>query len=313
VLSFFPWTFNLSARLFDLISAPVIKFGHAFVENLPNLFAIGVIILITNFILRGFKHIFAQIAEGKVRIKGFYQDWAETTYGLTRMVVVVFAAVVAFPFIPGSSSPAFKGISIFMGVLVSLGSSSAVGNVFGGLMLTYMRSFQPGDFVEINGMKGTVMASRTFATRLKTPTNEIISIPNAAVSSNHIINYSRMTKSVGVNIGTDITIGYDVPWRKVHELLLKSAEGVPDVLEDPAPIILQLGLEDYYVKYKLVISTKNPAGKFRILSNLHQNIQDNFAAAGVEIMSPHYQANRSGEASTIPQDMGIPAAESPEA
>ena len=144
------------------------------------------------------------------------------------------------------------------------------------------------------------MQSRTFATRLKTPTNEIISIPNQAVSSNPIINYSRMTKSIGVNMGTAVTIGYDVPWRKVHALLLKSAEGVEDVLEDPSPTILQLSLDDFYVKYKLVISTKNPAKKFRILSDLHQNIQDNFAKAGVEIMSPHYQDNRGGGESTIP-------------
>jgi small-conductance mechanosensitive channel len=300
VLSFFPWTFNISARLFELISTPVIRFGQAFVDNLPNLFALLVIGVIVNYVLRGLKHMFGQIEEGKVRIRGFYQDWAQPTYSLVRTVIIVFAAVVAFPYIPGSSSPAFKGISIFMGVLVSLGSSSAVGNIFGGLMLTYMRSFQSGDFVEINGMRGTVMSSRTFSTRLKTPTNEIISIPNALVSSNHIINYSRMTRSIGVNIGTAVTIGYDVPWRKVHELLLKSAEGVPDVMEDPAPVILQLGLEDFYVKYKLVVSTKNPAGQFRILSSIHQNIQDNFAAAGVEIMSPHYRSNRDGEEPAIP-------------
>lgn len=300
VLSFFPWTFNLSAHLFELISRPVINFWFAFVENLPNLFALGVIIGLTHYVLKGLRHIFEQIGEGKVRIKGFYQDWADTTFSLIRMVVVVFAAVIAWPYIPGSGSPAFKGISIFMGVLVSLGSSSAMGNIFGGLMLTYMRSFSPGDFVEINNMRGTVMARRTFSTRLKTPTNEIISIPNAAVSANPIINYSRMTKSIGVNLGTAITIGYDVPWRKVHALLLKSAEGVPDVLEEPAPTILQLGLEDFYVKYKLVISTKDPAKKFRILSNLHQNIQDNFAKAGVEIMSPHYQDNRGSGESTIP-------------
>jgi small-conductance mechanosensitive channel len=300
VLSFFPWTFNLSAKLFELISTPVAGFALAFVDNLPKLFTLAVIIAITHFILKGLKHVFDQIGEGKVRIKGFYQDWADTTFALVRTVIIVFAAVVAWPSIPGSDSAAFKGISIFMGVLVSLGSTSTVGNIFGGLMLTYMRSFQPGDFVEINGLRGTVMSSRTFSTRLKTPTNEIISIPNAAVSANPIINFSRMTKSIGVIIGTSVTIGYDVPWRKVHELLLKSAEGVDDVLDDPSPVILQLSLDDFYVKYKLVVSTKEPAKQFRILSNIHQNIQDNFAAAGVEIMSPHYQSNRTGEQPALP-------------
>lgn len=304
VLSFFPWTFNLSAKLFSLIKTPLTNFGHAFVENLPNLFALLVIALIVYFILRSLKHIFEQIGEGKVRIRGFYPDWADTTYRLVRLVVLVFSVVAAFPYIPGSSSPAFKGISIFMGVLLSLGSTSAVGNIFGGLMLTYMRSFMPGDFVEINGLKGTVMSRRTFSTRLKTPTNEIISIPNSAVSTNHIINYSNMTKSIGVNIGTSVTIGYDVPWRTVHDLLIQASAGVEDVLDDPAPTVLQLGLEDFYVTYRLLVSTKRPDRMLRTLSSLHENIQDRFASAGVEIMSPHYRANRDGGKPTLPESPG---------
>lgn len=300
VLSFFPWTFNLSARLFELVSTPVINFGQAFVENLPNLFALCVIGGIVWFVLRGVKHIFEQIGEGKVRINGFYRDWADPTYRLLRVVIVVFAAVVAFPFIPGSSSPAFKGISIFMGVLLSLGSTSAVGNIVAGLVLTYMRPFVSKDFVEISGLRGTVVSRGTFSTRLKTPTNEIISIPNASVSTNHIINFSRMAEKGGVNVGATITIGYDEPWRKIHELLIAAAKGVPDVLENPPPKVLQLELGDFYVKYKLIVTTKHPERRFPMRSNLYQNIQDNFAKAGVEIMSPHYQHNRTGNETTIP-------------
>ncbi|MDF7822926.1 mechanosensitive ion channel family protein [Pontiellaceae bacterium B12227] len=303
ILSFFPWTYNLSAKLFDLVSTPVINFGKSFVENIPNLFAMIIIIAITILILRSFKHIFKQIDDGRVRIRGFYRDWADPTYRLVRIVIIIFAAVVAFPFIPGSNSPAFKGISIFMGVLVSLGSTSAVGNIVAGLVLTYMRPFVNDDFVEISGLRGSVVSRGTFSTRLKTPTNEIISIPNASVSTNHIINFSRMAERGGVNVGTAITIGYDVPWRKVHELLIASAEGVDDVLQSPPPKVLQLKLDDFYVEYKLIVTTKHPERRFPIRSNLHQNIQDNFAAAGVEIMSPHFQGNRESEASTIP-DMG---------
>lgn len=300
VLSLFPWTFNLSARLFSLISTPVIQFAHALKENLPNLFAILVILFIVRFVLRSLKHIFEQIGIGKVRIKGFYRDWADPSYRLIRIVTIVFAAVVAFPFIPGSSSPAFKGISIFMGVLVSLGSTSAVGNIVAGLVLTYMRPFVTDDFVEISGMRGTVESRGTFSTRLRTQTNEIISIPNASVSTNHIINFSRMAERGGVNVGAIITIGYDVPWRTVHELLISAAVGVDDILESPPPKVLQLQLGDFYVQYKLIITTKNPERRFPIRSNLYQNIQDRFAEAGVEIMSPHYQSNRDGERSTIP-------------
>jgi small-conductance mechanosensitive channel len=301
VLSFFPWTFNLSAKLFELVSTPLINFGHGFVDNLPNLFALVVVCAITAFVLRSLKHLFEQIGEGKVRIKGFYRDWADPTYRLVRIVIIVFAAVVAFPFIPGSSSPAFKGISIFMGVLVSLGSTSAVGNIVAGLVLTYMRPFVSDDFVEISGLRGTVVSRGTFSTRLKTPTNEIISIPNASVSTNHIINFSRMAEKGGVNVGTVVTIGYDEPWRKIHELLIASAKDVPDVLENPPPKVLQLELGDFYVKYKLIVTTKYPERRFPLRSNLNQNIQDNFAKAGVEIMSPHYRANRNGDDITIPK------------
>lgn len=300
VLSFFPWTYNLSAKLFSMVSMPVVNFGHAFVAYLPSLFALIVIIIITMLVLRSLKSIFEQIDQGRVRVRGFYRDWANPTYRLVRIFVIIFAAVVAFPFIPGSGSPAFKGISIFMGVLFSLGSTSAVGNVISGLMLTYMRPFVDDDFVEISGMRGTVESRGTFSTRLKTQTNEIISIPNASVSSNHIINFSRMAERGGVRVGTAITIGYDVPWRKVHELLLASAEGVEDVLQAPPPKVLQLSLDDFYVQYKLIVTTKHPERRFMIRSNLHQNIQDNFSKAEVEIMSPHYQDNRNGEDSTIP-------------
>ena len=300
VLSFFPWTFNLSARLFEMVSIPVINFGHDFVKNLPNLFALVVIGGIVWFVLRGLKHIFEQIGEGKVRINGFYRDWANPTYRLFRIVVIVFAAVVAFPFIPGSSSPAFKGISIFMGILLSLGSTSAVGNIVAGLVLTYMRPFVSKDFVEISGLRGTVVSRGTFSTRLKTPTNEIISIPNSSVSSNHIINFSRMTEKGGVNVGTSVTIGYDVPWRTIHELLISAAVGVLDVLENPAPKVLQISLDDFYVQYRLIVTTKHPELRIRIRSDLHKNIQDRFVKAGIEILSPHYQSNRAGDESTLP-------------
>lgn len=302
VLSFFPWTFNLSAQLFSLVSTPLIKFGRGFVENLPNLFALLVIVGIVWAVLRGLKSIFDQIGSGTIRINGFYRDWADPTYRLMRIGVVIFAVVVAFPFIPGSSSPAFKGISIFMGVLFSLGSTSAVGNIVAGLVLTYMRPFIMNDFVEISGLRGVVVSRGTFSTRLKTPTHEIISIPNASVSTNHIINFSRMAETQGVNIGATITLGYDVPWRTVHQLLLAASKDVSDVLENPPPQIFQLALEDFYVKYKLIVTTRHPERRLSIRSHLYQNIQDQFSAAGIEIMSPHYRSNRDGEASTLPKE-----------
>jgi len=300
VLSLFPWTFNISAQLFHWVSMPFIQFGHAFVESIPDLFSLGVIILLVHLFLRVIKHIFKQIGEGKVRIRGFYQDWADTTYGLIRLVVIVFALVAAFPYIPGSNSPAFKGISIFVGVLFSLGSTSAVGNIVSGLILTYMRSFSPGDYVEIDAKKGTVMSRRMFSIRLKTPMNEIINLPNVSVALNPIINYSRMAKNIGVSIGTSVTIGYDVPWRTIHTLLENAAEEVPDILEDPKPNVIQVALNDFYVEYRLIVRTKAPEREIMIKSDLHKNIQDQFANAGIEILSPHYRSNRDGSPNTVP-------------
>jgi len=301
VLSFFPWTFNLSARLFKLITSPLIMFYNGFVEKLPDLFVLVVISAICYGILRATKHMFEQISEGNVHIKGFYREWADPTYRLVRLVVIIFALVAAFPYIPGSSSPAFKGISIFLGVLFSLGSSSAVGNIFAGLVLTYMRPFSPGDFVKISGIKGTVLSKHTFSTRLQTNRNQIVTIPNISVSSNHIVNYSRMAKHEGVILETTVTIGYDVPWRKVHELLTAAAEVTPDVLDNPPPSIIQSSLDDFYVSYMLRVSTQSPDRELAVLSNLHQRIQDNFSKAGIEILSPHYRQNRSGEKTTIPE------------
>jgi len=301
VLSFFPWTFNLSARLYNLITFPIIMFYSGFVEKLPDLFVLVVIAGICYSVLHGTKHIFDQISEGNVHIKGFYRDWSEPTYRLVRLIIIVFALVAAFPYIPGSSSPAFKGITIFMGVLFSMGSSSAVGNIFAGLVLTYMRPFTQGDFVKISEIKGTVVSRKTFSTRLRTNRNQIVTIPNISVSSNHIINYSRMAKQEGIILETTVTIGYDVPWRKVHELLIAAAEGAPDVLENPPPNIIQSSLDDFYVAYTLRIATQSPQRELPILSSLHQRIQDNFAKADIEILSPHFRQNRHGEETTVPE------------
>ena len=188
-----------------------------------------------------------------------------------------------------------------MGILLSLGSTSVVNNMFSGLMLTYMRSFVPVDFIEVSGVRGTVIARHTFSTRLRTAMNEEINIPNSVVSANHIINYSHPDLKKGVKIGTSITIGYDVPWRKIHYLMKKSTEGVPYLDRDEEPVVFQVELEDFYVKYRLVVSTDTPEKEYVIRTKLHQNIQDEFALAGVEIMSPHYRNNRDGTPTTIPQ------------
>ncbi|RKX33912.1 MAG: mechanosensitive ion channel family protein [Verrucomicrobia bacterium] len=300
VLSFFPWTFNVAATLFDWITTPLLLFWNAFVGQLPDFFALAIIVVITRFVLKGFRYVFDQLKEGHLKIAGFYTDWAQPTYRLVRFAVIVFALVASWPYIPGSGSPAFKGISIFMGVLFSLGSTSVMGNIFSGLVITYMRPFTIGDFVEINETLGTVLDRRTFSTRIRTTKNEVVSIPNSAITSNHIMNHSRRVKKDGVLLYSSVTIGYDVPSETVEELLIQSAEETNGLLQEPAPFVLITSLDDFYITHELNAATRTPEKRPRIYSDLHKRILTNFAEAGVEIMSPHYQHNRTGNETTIP-------------
>ena len=301
VLSFFPWTFGIAAYLFDLIISPLKKFGHDAIDQIPSLFTLAIIIIITVFLLRIIRRLFDHLKRGTIKIKAFYPDWSDTTFNLVRIIVIAFAVVAAFPYIPGSKSPAFKGMSIFIGVLFSLGSTSAVANVIAGLILTYMRPFVEGDRVKVNDNTGTVLERRMLSTRIRTPKNELVAIPNSAIISSAIINYSSLAKEKGLLLHTSVTIGYDTPWRTVHDLLIRAARKTSDVLPEPEPFVLQTSLGDFYICYELNVATDRPDRCPRIYSDLHQNIQDTFAESGVEITSPHFRQNRDEIKSTIPQ------------
>ena len=232
--------------------------------------------------------------------------------------------VVIFPYLPGSDSPIFKGVSVFLGFLFTFGSAGSLSNLIAGLVLTYMRLFRIGDRVKIGDVSGDVIEKSLLVTRLKTPMNEIISIPNSTVMSSHTINYSIESLNQGLVLSASVTIGYHVPWKDVHQALLEAAERTPQFLKDPKPFVLQTGLEDFYVGYAVygytrgannqasihsqlfsnIQDTFNEAGienKHAVIySHLHQNIQDCCNEAGIEIMSPHYRAERDGNAVTIP-------------
>ena len=208
--------------------------------------------------------------------------------------------MIAFPYIPGSSSPAFKGISIFLGVLFSLGSSGAVGNIVAGVILTYTRAFQAGDRVQIGEAVGDVVGKNLLATRVRTIKNEDITIPNALVLGSHIKNYSCHAREPGLILHTSVTIGYDAPWRTVHQLLIDAARNTRLVLAEPAPFVLQTALDDFYVSYQLNAYTGEAAQMAATYSELHQNIQDRFNVAGLEICSPHFSAMRDANHIAIP-------------
>lgn len=208
--------------------------------------------------------------------------------------------VLVFPYLPGSDSNIFKGVSVFVGVLFSLGSSSAISNMIAGLVITYMRPFKIGDRIKIADMTGDVIEKTLLVTRLRTIKNEEITIPNSAILSGNTTNFSVYSRNEGLIIYTTVTIGYDVPWRKMHEALMSAAMKTQLILSEPKPFVLQTSLDDFYVSYQINAYTREAGRKSRILSELHQNIQDECNNQGIEIMSPHYRGQRDGNATTIP-------------
>ena len=310
VLSFFPWTLGYSRTLIRYLSTAATTLGSSLLAYLPNLFFLAIIILATRYLLKVIRFFSSEIANGSIVISGFHADWALPTYKLIQFLVFAFAATIAFPYLPGSGTPAFQGISIFLGVLVSLGSSSAISNVVAGVILVYTRSFQPGDRVKISDTVGDVVGRNLFVTRLRSIKNVVISIPNAAVLDSHVINYSSAASDPDTPpliLSTTVTIGYDVPWRKVHDVLIQAALAVPDILPEPLPFVLQTSLDDFFVSYQLNAYTNRPGSMARIYSEIHQNIQDHCAGHDIEILSPHYRAMRNGNPSTIPPQVPPPA------
>jgi len=300
IFSFFPATKVVTYTILGYIYNPLISILRSFVQFLPNLFTILVIIFFVRFILKYLKIFFRRIEFGRVKIDGFYKDWAPTTYMLIKIFVIALAFVMVFPYMPGAQSDVFKGVSVFIGIVFSIGSTSIVGNLVAGLVITYMRPFNIGDRIRIAEVEGEIVKKTPFVIRIKTPKNEYITLPNSNVLNGHIINYNSSFDEGGIILHTTVTIGYDIPWRKVNTLLLRAADQIDYLEKKPEPFVLQKQLGDFSVAYQLNAYTKRPLDKDRIQSMLHQHIQDIFSEAGVEILSPNYMATRDGNQSTVP-------------
>jgi small-conductance mechanosensitive channel len=300
-LRLFPWTRNWSFPILRYLLEPLKTIGQGTLKHLPGIFFVLVLAVVTRYVLRLIKLFFYAVEHGTITLHGFDQDWSRPTYKLVRFLVLALAVVAAYPYIPGSSSPAFQGISVFLGLLLSLGSTGAVSNAVAGSILTYMRSFKIGDVVEIAGSRGVVLSVTLLVTRLRTPKNVEIVIPNSMVLSNHVTNYSLMAREKRLILPTTVTIGYDTPWRQVHALLTMAAERTAGVLRDPEPFVLQKSLDDFFVTYELNVHTDAPIRMLEIYSDLHQNIQDVFNEYEVQIMSPHYEADRKAPA-VVPRE-----------
>jgi small-conductance mechanosensitive channel len=300
LFSIFPFTRHWATILIELVWSPFRGILHSLWNYLPNLFSIIVIYLVMRYIIRFVRYIFHEIELGKLRIAGFYSDWSMPTYSIVKFLLYAFMFVLIFPYLPGSDSDIFKGVSVFIGILFSLGSSSAIANAVAGLVITYMRPFKIGDRIKIADVSGDVIEKSLLVTRIRTIKNEIITIPNGSVLTGNTINYTVEAAEKGLIIHTGVTIGYDVPWRDMHKALLDAAARTEMILKDPEPFVLQTSLDDFYVAYQINGYTRHANRQAMVYSALHQNIQDVCNERGIEIMSPHYRAARDGSNTTIP-------------
>ena len=281
-----PWGESMRASALHLFGS----LGEMFVNALPGLGTVLVVVVITRVFTRLAGALFDAVDRRSVALPGIYPETAQPTRRIVVALLWLFALIVSYGYLPGSNSDAFKGASVFVGLIVSLGSTGIMNQIMSGFTITYSRALRVGDFVKIGDVEGTVTHMGPLATKIKTPHRVEVTIPNAIVISNATTNYSRDAEN-GVYVHTTVTIGYDAPWRQVRALLLAAAERTPGIRSDPKPEVRQAALQDFFVEYRLLVSLEEPHQRSAVLDALHANILDAFNEAGVQIMSPHYETD----------------------
>ncbi len=280
-----PWGDRLVRFLLDLLA----NFATGALQALPGLFTVLVIFVLTRIIVRAVDGFYQTVERGAMSVSWLHADTAKATRRLTVVLIWIFAVTVAYPYIPGSDSEAFKGISVFVGLMVSLGSAGLVNQIMSGLVVAYSRALKAGEFVQLGNTLGTVSEVNMLSTKVITPKRETVTVPNAVLVSSPITNYSRLAEEHGAIVGTKVTIGYDTPWRQVHAMLTIAALRTAQVRQEPAPYVMQRALADFYPEYELIIHIDRPEQRGVILSELHAHIQDVFNEYGVQIMSPNFE------------------------
>ncbi|MDH5833568.1 mechanosensitive ion channel family protein [Luteimonas kalidii] len=282
-----PWADAMTAWILGRLG----EFGHAIAAAMPELVTAIVIFLIARLVARTVSVTFRGVQQGRFQLFGIDRELAEPTRKLAVAVVWLFAIAMAYPYLPGADTDAFKGLSVLVGLMVSLGASGIVGQAAGGFTIVYSRIMSVGDYVRSGEVEGTVQQLGLFATRLRTLTGVEVSIPNTVVLGSQLQNFSRNPDGPGVWLETGVTIGYDVPWRQVQRMLLDAAGNTDGIHPDPPPFVLQTALSDFYVEYLLRARIDDVLRRPLVLTQLHANIQDAFNGEGVQIMSPHYEAD----------------------
>jgi small-conductance mechanosensitive channel len=311
ILSLFPWTRELSENLSGFVLNPLRTMGSKFVDSIPNLIFLLVLGVITYYLLKFIRLIFSSIENETITIGGFDPTWSKPTYRLVRAFVIAFALVVAFPYIPGSNTQAFKGVSLFIGLVFSLGSTSLIGNLISGYSLTYRRAFKPGDRVKIGDHIGDVQESRLLVTYLHTIKNEVIAVPNSSIVSAAVVNYSSLARSKGLILHTNVGIGYETPWRQVEAILIEAAARTPGLLSEPKPFVLEKELRTFDVDYELNVYCDRPNSTSSLYAAIHRNILDLCNEYGVQIMTPAYEGDPK-DAKVVAKDQWYAAPAAPE-
>jgi small-conductance mechanosensitive channel len=301
VLGLFPWTRLLAVNMSDLILGPLRTMLRGVFDSLPNLAFLAVLFFVVRYLVKLTRLVFNAVERGTITISSFDPDWSGPTFRIARILIIAFGLVVAYPYLPGSGSEAFKGVSLFVGVIFSLGSTGVISNMMAGYSLTYRRAYRVGDRVEIGGVTGDVEQIRLQVTHLRSLKNEEIIIPNSVILNSNVMNYSSMAKERGLILHTTVGIGYETPWRQVEAMLLMAAERTPDLLRQPPPFVLQKLLGDFCVTYELNVYCDRPKDQMRLYTSLHRNILDVFNEYGVQIMTPAYEGDPT-EAKVVPKE-----------
>jgi small-conductance mechanosensitive channel len=302
ILGLYPWTRGFATWLFGLVLTPLREMGKGFVATIPDLVWLVVLYFVTRYILGMIKAFFQNISDGAIKLTSFDRDWSWPTYRLLRIAVIIFAVVMAYPHIPGSGSEAFKGIGVLLGLMISLGSTSIIGNIIAGYSLTYRSPFKIGDRIKINDIVGEVTDIKVLTTRLRSMKNEEVVIPNTTVLNGAVTNYSTLAKQEGLLLHTSVGIGYETPWRQVEAMLKQAANQTSGLLKKPKPFVLQTELGDYAVNYEINAYCADARNLPHIYAALHRNIQDIFNEYGVAIMTPSYMADPD-EPKVVPKDL----------
>jgi small-conductance mechanosensitive channel len=310
VLRRFPYTRPWGESLRGALISVAVSTARQVVDYLPDLLTVGLIILAARFVIRLLNYVFDAVEQGRVDVPWLYPEIAQPTKRIVDAILWLLALVVAYPHLPGSNSEAFKGVSVFVGLIISLGSSGIMNQIMSGLTLTYSRAVRVGDFVKIGDIEGTVEQLGVLSVKIKTPRREEITIPNALVVATSTTNYSRFADREGVQVSTSVTIGYDTPWRQVEALLMLAARRTPGVRQEPAPIVRQTALQDFYVQYTLLVCPERPDLRVPTVHALHANILDAFNEYGVQITSPNYEADP-GAPKVVPQSQWYAAPAAP--